>query len=230
MTIHIVSGRSARQNRSRQQTTEEYIIMPTSEHGEVPAAGLIFGAIALVLVAVVLFTGDTIEENSEMGALTVTGSLTPLQQGITPSADPALGSRAPTVIGGDFAGTAVTIEPGTPTAVVFLAHWCPFCQAEVPAVQQWIDATGGVDGVDLIAVSTAEDRTRGNYPPSKWLKREGWTSPVIVDAPNSAAYRAFGGTAFPYWVFLDADGNVVQRRLGGIDTTELQAIMEGLRN
>jgi thiol-disulfide isomerase/thioredoxin len=197
---------------------------------KIPVAGLVFGAIALVLIAVVLLAGDTSQEASETGAPVVSGSLLPLQQGMTPSNDPAVGTKAPTVSGADFDGAAVAIEPGTPTAVVFVAHWCPFCQAEVPSVQQWIDATGGVDGVNVIAVSTAIDQTRGNYPPSKWLEREGWTSPIIVDDADGGAYRAFGGTAFPYWVFLDADGNVVQRRLGGIETPELQAIMESLKN
>ncbi|GBE25384.1 thiol-disulfide oxidoreductase [bacterium BMS3Bbin02] len=204
--------------------------MAARENGKVPVAGLVFGAIALVLIAIVLLAGDTSQEASETGAPVVSGSLVPLQQGMTPSNDPAVGTKAPTVSGADFDDNAVEIQPGTPTAVVFLAHWCPFCQAEVPAVQQWIDATGGVEGVDIVAVSTALDQTRGNYPPSKWLEREGWTSPIIVDDAESGAYRAFGGTAFPYWVFLDADGNVVQRRLGGVDTTELQAIMESLKN
>ncbi len=204
--------------------------MAAQDKRKVPVAGIVFGVIALVLVAIVLFAGDTSQEAAETGSPVVTGSLLPLQQGMTPSNDPTVGTQAPTVVGADFEGSAVEIQPGTPTAVVFVAHWCPFCQAEVPSVQQWIDATGGVDGVDVIAVSTAVDQTRGNYPPSGWLEREGWSSPIIVDDADSSAYRAFGGTAFPYWVFLDGDGKVVQRRLGGIETNELQAIMESLKN
>src|SRR5262249_31479791 len=48
--------------------------------------------------------------------------------------DAAVGVAAPTLDSVDFAGKAVQAggATGTPYALVFLAHWCPHCQAEGP--------------------------------------------------------------------------------------------------
>jgi thiol-disulfide isomerase/thioredoxin len=111
---------------------------------------------------------------------------------------------------------------------MFVAHWCPHCQAEVPAVQEWLDTTGGVSGVRLVAVSTWLAPERDNYPPWTWLKREGWTPPVLADDDAAHVMTAFGGDATPFWVFVDADGNVVARIAGEIDVASLQSVLETL--
>ncbi|MET0460112.1 MAG: hypothetical protein ABW195_12755, partial [Ilumatobacteraceae bacterium] len=66
----------------------------------------------------------------------VTGEPLPEGEG---SADPAIGDPAPALSGFDYAGQAVDIAPGTdgPMMVVFLAHWCPHCNAEVPVLLEW---------------------------------------------------------------------------------------------
>jgi cytochrome c biogenesis protein CcmG/thiol:disulfide interchange protein DsbE len=132
---------------------------------------------------------------------------------------------APTVQGADFDGTPVAIQPnGRPTAIMFIAHWCPHCQREVPVVQSWIDANGMPPNVDFLSVATGIDPSRPNYPPDEWLAREGWTVPVIVDPTNSVA-MAYGLPAYPYWVFLDGDGKVVARTTGELTTAQLVAYL-----
>ncbi len=144
-------------------------------------------------------------------------------------ADAAIGATAPTVTGVDFEGNEVQIGgTGRPTAIVFVAHWCPHCQQEVPQVQEWLDSTGGVAGVEVVSVATSNDSTRANYPPWEWLKREGWTPPVLADDQGGSAMAAFGGTAFPYWVFLNADGTVAARLTGTTDITTLDALMQSI--
>src|SRR5690606_27987735 len=111
--------------------------------------------------------------------------------------DPAVGAAMPVLSGTTLSGDDVTIPaPGRPTMIVFLAHWCPHCQAEVPVVQRWVDEGGLPEGVDLVAVSTAADERRPNYPPAAWLDREGWTAPTLVDGDGAAA-TASGVSAFP---------------------------------
>jgi thiol-disulfide isomerase/thioredoxin len=143
--------------------------------------------------------------------------------------DPAFGLAAPTVVGADYGGNEVRIEDdGRSKAIVFLAHWCQFCQAEVPSVQAWLDATGGVEGVDMYSVATAVNSARSNYPPSTWLESEGWTVPIIRDDAASSVLDAYGNGAFPYWVFTNSDGTVALRIEGSIPVNDLQAIMESL--
>jgi len=139
--------------------------------------------------------------------------------------DPAVGRPIPDVVGASFDGTPVTIKAdGKPKLIVFLAHWCPHCQREVPVVQAWIDANGMPAGVELISVVTAIDPNRPNYPPEEWLARERWQVPVIVDADNQIA-TLYGLSAFPYWVAVGADGTVAQRLTGELTPEQLDALV-----
>jgi cytochrome c biogenesis protein CcmG, thiol:disulfide interchange protein DsbE len=142
--------------------------------------------------------------------------------------DPAIGQAAPEVSGAGFDGTPAKIEAnGKPKVILFLAHWCPHCQAEVPVLQAWADAGGVPNGVEIISVATSINPDAPNYPPDEWLAREGWTYPVIVDPTNSVA-SAYGLTAFPFWVFVGPDGTVRARATGEMSTADLEAAIRGL--
>lgn len=146
-----------------------------------------------------------------------------------PGNDASVGAAIPEVEGTSFDGSPVAIaRDGRPKVLLFLAHWCSHCQAEVPVVQDWLDAGGGPDDVDLISVATAIDPTLPNHPPEAWLEREGWTVPVIVDPAGTVA-DAYGLSAFPFWVFVDADGTVAARRTGELSIADLEGLIDGLR-
>ena len=141
----------------------------------------------------------------------------------------ASGLAAPEVVGQNFQGDEVRmVNDGRAKAIVFLAHWCQFCQAEVPEVQAWLDTGGGVDGVDFYAVATDMDSTRGNFPPSEWLDREGWSPPVIRDDNENSVLAAYGRGGFPYWTFVNADGTVQARVAGRIGIEQLEQILLSL--
>jgi len=129
--------------------------------------------------------------------------------------DPATGERPPVVIGEDFEGRQVTIgERGTPQLLVFLAHWCPHCQAEVPRIVAFGNAGGIPSGLDVVAIATNTKRERDNYPPSAWLAREGWSWPVLLDTANGEVATAYGLGSFPFFVAVDSEGRVVARASG----------------
>jgi thiol-disulfide isomerase/thioredoxin len=141
----------------------------------------------------------------------VTGTTLPT---LADGADRAIGATAPTVTGTSFDGSAVSVQPGRPTLVLFLAHWCPHCQREVPALVKHFKESGLPGGVDVVAVATATSPDSPNYPPSSWLGREGWPTRVLVDSADSTAGQAFGLPGFPYIVALNASGKVVARLSG----------------
>jgi thiol-disulfide isomerase/thioredoxin len=192
------------------------------------AAGL--AVVVLVALAVALAVGaggddDTTTTGNDAATTgTVVASGTPLPELTDSSDDPALGMTFPTLTGVDQSGEPMTISADDgPMMVLFVAHWCPHCQREVPVVQQWVDDGGLPSGVDLLTVSTAIDPQRPNYPPDAWLAREGWTSPVLVDADGTAA-AATGLPAYPYFVAVDGDGRVAQRTSGELTTDQLDAV------
>jgi cytochrome c biogenesis protein CcmG/thiol:disulfide interchange protein DsbE len=140
------------------------------------------------------------------------------------SGDVAVGQTVPTVT----SPTASIQLNGKAKILLFLAHWCPHCQAEVPVVQDWIDSGNLPGDIDLISVSSSIDPNRPNYPTNEWLEREGWTAPVIVDESGTVA-NAYGLPAFPYWVFVNADGTVAGRLIGELAAIDLDRIVDGLQ-
>jgi thiol-disulfide isomerase/thioredoxin len=160
------------------------------------------------------------------GAPVITGTSLPLFE--QTSGDAAVGLTIPTVDGSDFAGQPVSIAlNGKAKVLIFLAHWCGHCQAEVPIMQDWIDAGSAPDDVEIISVATGIDASLPNYPPEEWLAREGWTVPVIVDRTGSVS-TAYGLSAYPFWVFVGADGAVTGRLSGELSVADLETIIASL--
>ena len=98
--------------------------------------------------------------------------------------------------------------------VVYLAHWCPHCNAEVPELIELNDSGGIPEELTVVGVSTGVDPTAPNYPPSEWLDDKGWPWTAVADDEASTAFVVGGGSGFPYLVILDADGNVIARDSG----------------
>ena len=186
-----------------------------------------FGAAALA-ATVLLTMGSTNQEPLEIGVPAVTGA--PLPRLIDESVvDPALGLPAPEVTGTDFSGETVTITAdGRAKIIVFLAHWCPSCQAEVPLLVEWLETEPLPESIDLYSVSVFVARNQDNYPPSEWLAREGWTVPVILDDETDSVTGYFGLDRTPSWVFINAEGAVVDRLTGGLNAEDLDAIVANL--
>jgi thiol-disulfide isomerase/thioredoxin len=190
-----------------------------------PAILALAGALVVAAVIAIVATGGDDGEQATTSAanVTITGQALPA---FADGDDPAVGLPAPTLRGEDFAGNPVTIgEDGRPKAVIFLAHWCPHCQREVPLIQSWLDAQGEPEGIDLYSVATSIDPSQPNYPPDAWLEREGWSVPVLVDDSRDSAATAYGLSAFPYFVFVDASGNVVARATGELTIDELEGYL-----
>lgn len=161
----------------------------------------------------------------ELGTVTVTGD--PIPQGDNSE----VGQVAPDLAGEDFAGQPVSItNDGKPKVVMFVAHWCPHCQREVPNVQAWLDANGMPSEVSLYSVATATDATRDNYPPSKWLVGKNWTVPVLVDDAAGTAAQAWGLGGYPYFVAVAADGTVVQRASGELTQAQFYDLIDAARS
>ncbi len=149
---------------------------------------------------------------------------TPLPALDDPSADPAVGLPLPIAAGHRFDGSAITIGGPTdgPTMYVFLAHWCPHCNAEIPELIELDDRGDLPAGLNVVGVSTAVVADRDNYPPSEWVADKGWPWDVMADDEAATAFISAGGSGFPYTVLADADGNVVARQDGSRPADEIK--------
>lgn len=176
-------------------------------------------------------SGGTVVPNGDLeyGAVEVAG--TPLPSVSSPSApDTAIGETIPTIKGITFDESSVEISAdGTPKVVLAVAHWCPHCQKEVPLLQEWLDANGMPDGVDLVAVATGNDPTAVNFPAGDWLRKEGWSVRTLLDDQESNAGVALGVSGYPGFTVVGADGKVVYRTSGEITMDQWEALLESAR-
>ena len=141
--------------------------------------------------------------------------------------DSAIGKTIPTVSGTTLDGQSITIGAADHKAkvIVFVAHWCPHCQREVPALVDHFKSTPMPSDVELLTVSTGVNASAPNYPPKAWLDRVGWKAPVLADNDNSVA-KAYGLPAYPYFVVADADGKVVARGSGELTMDQFDALVK----
>jgi len=187
--------------------------------------GGLVGLALIVLLAISIAGEEEIDASIGFGEITMEGD--PLPVLADPVNDVATGLTAPSVSGADWEDNAYSIGPdGTPKLLVFLAHWCPHCQAEVPVIQQWLDDGGLPEGVDIYGLTVATDRLRPNWPPQDWLVQAGWTPPVIMDDEIGTAAVAFGMAGTPMYVVLDGENNVLQRVSGEIGVDGLNTLSQ----
>jgi cytochrome c biogenesis protein CcmG, thiol:disulfide interchange protein DsbE len=175
--------------------------------------------------------GTTATDNASSSAaetqpVTVVGTALP----VAPESGPdlaAIGLTAPTLQGFHFDGSPIDITPGGHSKmVVFLAHWCPHCNREIPVLQSWAAAGGVPADLDIIGVSTAVSAQRDNYPPSKWIVDKKWIWPVMADSTNSDAANAYGVAGFPTFVIVGPDGKVKVRSSGELAIADLDALVK----
>ncbi|HUS41038.1 MAG TPA: hypothetical protein VMY16_00085 [Ilumatobacteraceae bacterium] len=165
--------------------------------------------------------GDDVQENRPVE---VTGDALPSLESVGEN-DVAIGSPVPVIDGATFDGNAMTIGGATdgPTMYVFLAHWCPHCNDEIPELIELNNRGGVPEDMNVVAISTAVTPGEPNYPPSEWIVDKDWPSqwPVMADSVESTSFVVNGGSGFPYLMIVDADGNVLDRASGTKSAEEL---------
>jgi thiol-disulfide isomerase/thioredoxin len=187
--------------------------------------GGLVGLVLIVLLAISIAGEEELDASIGFGEVTLEGDVLPALA--DPVNDSARGMTAPTVSGADWEDNPSRISPdGRPKLLVFLAHWCPHCQAEVPVVQQWLDDGGLPEGVDIYSLTVATDRLRPNWPPQDWLVEEGWTVPVIMDDEIGTAAAGYGLVGTPMYVVLDGENKVLQRISGEIGVAGLETLAQ----
>lgn len=196
-----------------------------------PFLWIISGAVGLALIVWMAFAiasepTENIYDDITVGWGDVTIDGDPLPQLQDETADPAIGTVAANVTGSDWNGNSYTIgADGRPKLIVFLAHWCSHCQAEVPRIVSWAEAGLAPTDVDIYSVTTLTNPTRGEWPPQQWLEDERWDFPVIMDDANSTVASYYGLFGTPLYVVLDGDNNVVFRIDGEIGIAAFEELI-----
>ena len=104
----------------------------------------------------------------------------------------------------------------------FWATWCPPCREEIPVFIELQKRHAGRLQIIGVAVDDLA-------PVRDFYINEGMNYPVLIDVRGAFDISAdFGNTSgsLPYSVVLDAQGNIVARRLGALTQPVLEKILQ----
>jgi cytochrome c biogenesis protein CcmG/thiol:disulfide interchange protein DsbE len=150
------------------------------------------------------------------------GMLAPLPES---GADTETGKSVAVLKGYDLQGRPVTIDPageGKATMVVFLAHWCPHCNREIPVLNKWRESGEVPTGLRVVGITTGSKADQANWPPSKWMTAMKWPFEVMADSEAQEAAAAYGVAGYPFIAFVGANGKITARTSGEIPVEQLQ--------
>ncbi len=96
---------------------------------------------------------------------------------------------------------------GKPSIVHFWASWCDPCIKEAREFPKLAEQLGG--RANLVGVDFSDDHAGARA----FVRRFGWTFPVLVDAAGTAGERD-GVVGLPTTLILDRDGRIIKRLQG----------------
>lgn len=118
---------------------------------------------------------------------------------------------------------AVSLEAlrGRPVVLNFFASWCGPCIREMPALQAMSERYRGRVHFAGITFNDRRDAARDV------LERTGVTYPAAFDAESEVALD-YAVRVMPTTVFIDAEGNLVERKDGEISERQLRTVIDRL--
>lgn len=111
---------------------------------------------------------------------------------------------------------------GEPALVNFWASWCDPCREEAPDLARFdrsLDGQARLVGVDY---------TDQDGPARSFIRRYGWTFPVLSD-PNGVYGARYGFSGLPTTVVLDPAGRIVETLRGPQTVTDLRRAVAAAR-
>jgi thiol-disulfide isomerase/thioredoxin len=114
---------------------------------------------------------------------------------------------------------------GKPLVVNFWARWCAPCRAEIPELVKFRAANKGK--VEVLGIGI-EDKAE---PAKDFAKTYAMDYPVFVAKEKGIPLMQTLGNnkgGLPYTLFIDRNGQVVQKKMGLIKKADLDAVQEEL--
>jgi len=105
--------------------------------------------------------------------------------------------------------------------VDFWATWCPPCEEQVPALNDFYRAHR--DDGDVMVVGISVD-TVGSDEVAEWVGAKGVEYPILLDGMPIA--QEIGAPGFPTLIVVTPDGKIDSRHVGWIEVEMLGAMLE----
>lgn len=136
---------------------------------------------------------------------------------------PLIGKPAPDFTLQDLDGNVVSLSElrGTPVIINFWSTWCPPCIQEHPLLEQAAQAYRG--RIHFLGVIYQDEPATIQ----RFLDERGEWGPSLVDPENRVAI-AYGVFGPPETFFIDSEGTIVDKVIGGLYPQYLRNALESL--
>lgn len=136
--------------------------------------------------------------------------------------------KAPELLITDASGKTYTLDDfkGKPVVINFWASWCPPCKSEMPNFQEVYSEVG--DEVQFLMVSLVDGSKETKETADQFIEENKYTFPVYYDENNTSAIN-YGISSIPTTILIDEDGNVVDKYIGALSKSYLEALLQKIR-
>lgn len=114
---------------------------------------------------------------------------------------------------------------GKPVIINFWATWCGVCTTEFPHFENAYKKYG--DKVQFMMINMTEGSYETEEKAKSFIEKNEYTFPVYYDKDLEASVKYYI-SAIPVTVFIDEDGNIVTKRIGGMNEQMLSGYIENL--
>lgn len=127
-------------------------------------------------------------------------------------------------------GTVVSLSDyrGKPVYVKLWASWCPTCVADLPELSRLAsehNTEGDFQVLTIVAPSQFGEMDEVDF--TSWAQSEGLDFPILFDR-GAAVNDAYGVRAYPTSLFFDAEGRLVDTRVGNVGNADVERVLAPL--
>lgn len=125
----------------------------------------------------------------------------------------------------DWEGGQVSLSDyyGKPIVVNFWATWCGPCKSELPAFDNAFAEYQ--DEITFLMVNMTDGYSETVAGTKQFIGENGYSFPVCFDT-SYEAYQAYGVTAIPMTLFIDANGNLITSQLGAMSESTFTGYLQ----
>jgi peroxiredoxin len=177
----------------------------------------IMGVTAAIIVVVAFMVNQPTSTADGVTSVTLSGAAT--------GDPPTVGKPAPDFAATTVDGKAVRLSDfkGKPVWLTFGASWCQPCRAENPDIKATYEKYKD-SGLVVLAIFISED----SAAVTDYADRIGLTYLKVAD-PNTKIASQYRILGIPSHYFIDSAGVLRQMKIGSLDTTAMEAAVQGIR-